>query len=600
VVCIATCLDAGTGTPPAAAAASKPLPRFTFASAPGSSVLVEGSYPVVPSPCALSVQPLLRARYDGTVEVGKDTAGKLFIVAELPFEDYLKGIAEMPRTWPMNALEAQAVAARSYALAHMSYPDPTGDELGYDLCATDACQVYRGLSVADGPYGDRWREAVNRTKGQVLLSQGRPADALYFSTSNGHTFGNEQVFGTDPLPYLRPVTENDDGASPVSHWRASLRFSDVATFLGRAGSWPSGTKVTGVRRDGPNVVVTGAKTSRTIDVVSFRSDINGWAHCLDPGRYPQVDTDGSLLPQTVPSRWFGTSTSGDSVVLTGRGWGHGVGMVQWGAYGKALRGASYRDILADYYGGLRPQPDPAEPPTIRIGIATGLSSVRIAGTGDVTIRGRDVPGPWLVTGGHRLRVVHAQAPKPLIQAGTVSGPTIAPVGRTRHATVVLPQTSVVTLVLRRNGADTVAASSRTLAEGATRLAWKVPDVPSGTYVLQSVVTDGTDIVRATAGDVSVTGGTLVAVAPTPTPSPTPQASSAPAPSPTPETGHTGFGSLALMVLAAVAVAGVSLWYLSRRWRNQPGSQPPPTDAPFDLSRLDPRGGDGDEPAGPGP
>src|SRR5437879_161608 len=84
-----------------------------------------------------------------------------------------------------------ARAARSYSLATIGYPDPTGTALGYQLCSTDACQVYRGLGIAQGPYGNRWVAAVNATRTQVLLSGGRPADAVYFSTSNGHTVGNE-------------------------------------------------------------------------------------------------------------------------------------------------------------------------------------------------------------------------------------------------------------------------------------------------------------------------------------------------------------------------------------------------------------------------
>ena len=79
-----------------------------------------------------------------------------------------------------------------------------------------------------------------------------------------------------------------------------------------------------------------------------------WGPCLKPGRYPP----GSL-PVTVPSRWMTMSSGPDAVVATGRGWGHGAGMVQWGAYGKARRGLSASDILAYYYGGLRPDRSPS-------------------------------------------------------------------------------------------------------------------------------------------------------------------------------------------------------------------------------------------------
>src|SRR5712691_2629166 len=106
------------------------LPRVHFVATPGSSVLLHGTYPKVSSSCVAPVQPTLHARYPGTVEIGKDTDGTLFVIGVLPFEDYLKGIAEMPRTWPLAALEAQVVAARSYALANLAYPNPTGSRLG--------------------------------------------------------------------------------------------------------------------------------------------------------------------------------------------------------------------------------------------------------------------------------------------------------------------------------------------------------------------------------------------------------------------------------------------------------------------------------------
>src|SRR5439155_16620870 len=176
----------------AAALAVAPLPRIRFLAPKGSSVRVQGAYPKVRSRCKHPAQPVLRARYSGTIEVGRDIDGTLFVIGELPFEDYLQGIAEVPRSWPTAALKAQVVAARSYALATMTYPDPTGARLGYQLCATQACQVYTGWAVSHGPDGDRWRQAVRSTRGQVLLSGGRPADALYSSTSPGYTIGNEK------------------------------------------------------------------------------------------------------------------------------------------------------------------------------------------------------------------------------------------------------------------------------------------------------------------------------------------------------------------------------------------------------------------------
>ena len=161
--------------------------------------------------------------------------GTLALTVTLPFEDYLKGIAEVPPSWPRSALEAQAVAARSYALATTGWDGEQGETLKTPICATTSCQVYRCIPVPFEPDVRRWYAAVRRTTGEVLLHDGRPADTVYFSTSNGQTYGNEEVFGSAPLPYLRPVVERDDGASPVSRWRVRLPFDDLATFLHEAG-----------------------------------------------------------------------------------------------------------------------------------------------------------------------------------------------------------------------------------------------------------------------------------------------------------------------------------------------------------------------------
>jgi len=549
------------------------LPRVSFVAAPGASILVHGTYPRVASSCVDPVQAILHARYRGTIEVGRDTDGKLFVVGVLPFEDYLKGIAEMPRTWPMEALKAQVVAARSYALAHMRYPDPTGERLGYQLCATDACQVYRGMGVSAGPYGDRWDRAVNATVRQVLLFGGRPADTLYFSTSKGSTVGNEQVFGTAPLPYLRPVIERDDGASPLSHWTSTLAFADVGRFLRAGGLW-SGGSVTSVTRSGNNVVVRGTGASKTLSVTDFRSSLNYWAPCLEPASYPGY-SGGIRLPQTIPSKWFAMSRRGAAVALTGRGWGHGVGMVQWGAYGKALRGLRYAEILAAYYGGLRPV-EYAEPSEIRIGIATGLTTVRIAATGVVSATGTGVQtGPWLITGGKALRVRRGAQPPTYIAAGRIlKAPSRARSGRTITATVTVPVLSVVRLVLEGPGPDVLLAG-RTETPGQATITARVPSIPTGTYGLRAQFTNGIDIARSARRTIRVSG-----TVGSPSPSPSPSALPTPSPTPTgtaaalPAQSSSRSVPLVLVAGGAVLLAGVA-FLLVLRVRRRPGRPAPP-------------------------
>jgi stage II sporulation protein D len=363
---------------------AEPTADNTRVEAPaGGTLLVHGTYPKVESRCVRYHRPRLAARYPGILFVRRAEDGTLSLTVRLLFEDYLKGIAEVPSSWPRAALEAQAIAARSYALATTGWDGAQGETLKTPICATTACQVYRGIPVPFDPTVRRWFGAVRRTTGQVLIYEGRPADTVYFSTSNGHTYGNEDVFGSAPLPYLRPVVERDDGASPVSHWRVLLPLGDVATFLHEAGAWPAHRPVGRVALKGSTVTVQGGGRRRSMDLTSFRDAVNTWGPCLEPGRYPPAP-----LPVTLPSGWMTMTSGPDAAVAVGRGWGHGVGMVQWGAYGKARRGLSASQILGAYYGGLRPQPFP-EPGLIHVRVATGLSSIRVvpSGTG-ATVEGR--------------------------------------------------------------------------------------------------------------------------------------------------------------------------------------------------------------------
>jgi stage II sporulation protein D len=330
--------------------------------------------------------------------------GTLTVLVTLPFERYLEGIAEVPSSWPMAALQAQAIAARSYALASTGWTGQ-GDTLDQPICSTTSCQVYGGIPVPLERTTHRWYAAVRRTAGEVLLYQGRPADTVYFSTSNGRTYGNEDVFGSSPLPYLRPVIERDDAASPESHWQVALAYRDLGPILAAADVWPEGQAVRRVVSTGGAFTIVGASTTRSIDASDLRSAVNTWAPCLLPGRYPTDSRYGSPLPLTVPSGWFSATSSRTALDLTGRGWGHGVGMVQWGAYGKARRGLSAAQILAYYYGGLRPQRFP-EPGVIDVQVASGLTSLTLVPSGAGTrLDGEPLDGARVtIVGGDSLEI----------------------------------------------------------------------------------------------------------------------------------------------------------------------------------------------------
>ena len=392
-----------TGSAGSPSASAQPASDSARVEAPtGGTLLVHGRYPKAESRCVRYHRPRLTARYPGTLSVRRTDDGSLSLVVTLAFEDYLKGIAEVPPSWPRAALEAQAIAARSYALASTGWEGAQGQTLKTPICATSSCQVYRGIPVPFDPEVRRWFGAVRRTTGEVLLFEGRPADTVYFSTSNGHTYGNDEVFGSAPLPYLRPVVERDDGASPLSHWRVRLPFGDVATFLHEAGEWPPHRPVSGVGLEGSTVTVSGGGGRRTMDLSTFRDAVNTWGPCLEPGRYPP-----SPLPVTLPSNWMSMRSGPGAALAVGRGWGHGVGMVQWGAYGKARRGLSASDILASYYGGLRPERHP-EPGLIHVEVASGLTSIRVKPSGaGATVDGQELTARSVsIAGGDTLTVTN--------------------------------------------------------------------------------------------------------------------------------------------------------------------------------------------------
>ena len=533
-----------------------PKRTFRITAEPGQSLLVHGEYPTVSSSCVNAVQPVLHSRFRGTIEVAKSGDGKLYLIGELGFEDYVKGIAEVPRSWPLEALKAQVVAARTYALYSLEQGSSEGDALGYDLCATQACQVYLGMGVEAGPWGDRWVKAVEETKGQVLLHGGSPAVTFYSSTSNGRTYPNEQVFGGEPLPYLRGIVEDDDDESPLAHWNVRVPFNDLARFLRASGAWGEG-RIGRVVQRGEEVVVRGSGTQTSIRKEDLRDELNSIASCLDRD-YPTSEADGYRLPQTVPSDWYQASQDGSALVLEGRGWGHGVGMVQWGAKGKADRGLSYSDILAAYYGGLRPTAVDV-PGSIRVLVAEGLESITVVPSGAATVSGaKQVPAaPWSIIGGRRLRLSTGREPDPVLQV-TARQPRQR--GDRIRTSAEISKNASVRLDFLEDAAVVASTPWRPREKGLVPIRERVPAIAGGTYTLQIAATDGVDMVTVPAGDIGVSGQ-MAPATPSPSRAPveSPQAT-VEAASPDRDEGRPLgllIGVLLVALLAAVVVLGAT-------------------------------------------
>lgn len=311
--------------------------------------------------------------YRGTLAV-EDGAAGLLLVNEVDLEDYLASVvgAEMPPVWPREALRAQAVAARTYLLAHR----PPNGSARYDICATERCQVYRGLASEAAST----RQAVRDTAGEVLTYQGRLINALYSSNSGGVTEDAEYVFGSG-APYLRSVPSPGDADAAVYRWTRELRADELLAALNveRIGALrgvdvpvrsPSGRAVT-LRLSGAyGSVAVAATTARsalglrsTLFWPSFQPAETVVASAGDVAARQAAQRAGGqrvgLLALERPRSAAEARAQGAAWVyvlpprlrLDGRGWGHGVGMSQWGARGMALAGADYRAILAHYYPG---------------------------------------------------------------------------------------------------------------------------------------------------------------------------------------------------------------------------------------------------------
>lgn len=242
------------------------------------------------------------------------------VVNVLDLEAYLRGVvpAEMAASWPMEALKAQAVASRSYTLVSL---DP---EARYDLCATTDCQVYGGVE-AEQPRTD---DAVAATTGVVVTYGGATARTYYHSDSGGMIASSREVWGTS-YPYLVAVR---DAASSTPHraWTARLDTAAVSASLVAAG-----------RGVGTVTALRVLETSESGRVVSLEVAGTGGTTVIG----------GSQL--TSLARGWGLKSMRFSMQgplsVRGDGWGHGVGMSQYGARALAQAGYDYGRILAYFY-----------------------------------------------------------------------------------------------------------------------------------------------------------------------------------------------------------------------------------------------------------
>ena len=265
-------------------------------------------------------------RYRDKLKILPGPNRELWVINELALEEYLVGLVtcEVPSCWPMEALKAQAVVARTYALFQKK--ERQGEIYDVDSSVND--QVYEGTGREDA----RSRQAVRETEGEIIVYQGNPIFALYHSTCGGRTESAENFLDTH-FPYLKSAYCNFCSDSPHFFWNYQIATGNLGKVLenaGFGGGWVSGIEI-GERSDSHRVL------QLAIQGENGRLEISG------------KDFRRLLGYDLLRSTNFLFKENDGMYLFSGQGWGHGLGLCQWGAKGLADKGMSYRSILKYYY-----------------------------------------------------------------------------------------------------------------------------------------------------------------------------------------------------------------------------------------------------------
>lgn len=363
-------------------------------------------------------------KYRGGFQYQRRTGGNLTVVNVLPLEDYINGVVcyEMGRDWPLEAIKAQAVCARTYVLKNLGKHESNG----FDICPSDSCQVYHGMGSDRPDYGPSATsmQAVADTAGMVIKYSGKLAEVFYVSSFGGASEDAKNVWGTDTVneyPYLRgvedPYEADLDAVNAMSPWTVTytaaqltrqlqsqgmgtgtsvsgleLTYSKLGNVLQVVVHWANGQSNTigvdkirsrfGVRSIRFTVNGTGTGGTVAPDTSGNRGEIyiNGSAVSggLDgkyvisgsgavsqagekpyaiagTGSVSAIETGGGSNNNTTATQpGSGTVTvSGSTYTFNGGGWGHQVGMSQYGANAMARRGFTAGEIIKFYFPGVQ-------------------------------------------------------------------------------------------------------------------------------------------------------------------------------------------------------------------------------------------------------
>jgi len=271
--------------------------------------------------------------YRGWVELIPGESG-VIAINQVGLEDYVSSVvgSEMGHRFPMEALKAQAVASRTYALYHRS----RRSQQPFDLGSGIDWQVYKGVAAES----NRTQAAARETAGQVLVHQGQLINAVFHSSGGGHTDDAGNVW-LESRPYLQGVPDFDHH-SPVFSWTATIPAHQIQQLADGIGairsieilrSSPWGRAIT--------LRLVGSQGSKDIRGNEFRKALGLRSTMITISPRGETATTASLTPARASFPAF--------FEIQGRGYGHGVGMSQWGAAALASQNYSYQQILSHYY-----------------------------------------------------------------------------------------------------------------------------------------------------------------------------------------------------------------------------------------------------------
>ncbi len=264
---------------------------------------------------------------------------------QIDIEEYTADVvsAEMPMSFSDEALKAQAIAARTFAINHCRKLGGSGCSKGSksDVCSeSGSCQAFCDIDGRREKWGERFQEyesrlqkAVMETAGQIMTYEDKPINVFYHSTSGGMTEGSDSVFGVD-LPYYQPVLSPDEESS--SRLTSQVKLS-AADFIKK------------VKRQYPDCGLSAASLEDSVEVLSRTEGGR-----VDEARLGKAVISGKEFRKlfSLDSANFSLSFNGGDIVIDSRGFGHGVGMSQTGANGMAENGSNYIAILEHYYIGI--------------------------------------------------------------------------------------------------------------------------------------------------------------------------------------------------------------------------------------------------------